>query len=210
MKTLQLWLIYLTITITFLVCRRTDTSVLEPEPTPILTSDSTDYKVYSAIIDQSCPAQQAAKLVIVVTPQTVKSYVQNWQDVFKNSRQDSVTANPIWQQFVSTLDSSQFKIKSLSGSIPSVCYRTQLLTDQQWTYYFNTPSSPGLEGLRKDVPGLSSLVSFSSIVYSTDGTKAVCYRSSVCGGLCGTGEIYFLEKKSTGWRVASNRLLWIS
>ncbi|GAB4037913.1 hypothetical protein [Spirosoma jeollabukense] len=210
MRTLQLIFIYLTVALIFMLCRRADTTILEPESTPNLTSDSTDYKVYSAIIDQYCPTQQAARQVIIVAPQTGKPYLYDWQNVLKEAKQDSITTNPVWQQFVSTVDSSQFKIKSLNGSVVSVCYRTQLLTDQQWTYYFNTPSSPGIEGLRKDVPDFSSLVSFSSVVYSDDGNKAVCYRSSVCGGLCGTGEIYFLEKKATGWRVASNRLLWIS
>ena len=210
MITLQRCLIYLTIAMTFLVCQRTDSSTYAPEPLPYPATDSVDYTVYSAIIDQYCSNQQAEKQLFIIAPQTVKAYVNDWQNVLKEDRPDSVSANPAWQQFVSTLDSSKFKTQSLNRSIPSACYRTQTLTDQQWTYYFKSSASTGIEGLRKDFPGFSSQISFSSVAYSADGKKAVCYRSSVCGGLCGTGDLYFLERKSMGWRVASSRLVWIS
>ncbi|GAB4020835.1 hypothetical protein GCM10028773_27320 [Spirosoma koreense] len=170
-----------------------------------------DYSVYAALIDQNCSGQSSQKATMVIASKTVKPFIDDWKVVLQDRQLSQLTTNPDWQQFLTTLDSSRFSTLSLTGGIPSACFRTQILTDEQWTYYFG-PSAPGrgLDGLRTDFPGFSSLLSFSSVVYSADGKKAICCRSAVCGGLCGSGEVYFLERRTAGWTIVESSLLWIS
>lgn len=52
-------------------------------------------------------------------------------------------------------------------------------------------------------------VRFSAIAYSTDG-HALVYGSYVCGGMCGYGWLFLLERSGAEWRSVANELLWIS
>jgi hypothetical protein len=53
-------------------------------------------------------------------------------------------------------------------------------------------------------------VTFSQITYSHDETIACIYSSIVCGGECGYGNIYFLEKHDGTWKITSKHNLWVS
>ena len=45
---------------------------------------------------------------------------------------------------------------------------------------------------------------------SIDKNKAIVYGSYVCGGLCGSGGIYFLEKVNEKWKVSKYEIRWTS
>jgi hypothetical protein len=51
--------------------------------------------------------------------------------------------------------------------------------------------------------------SFSLPAYSADG-HALVYASYVCGGLCGSGWLFLLERRADSWQVVAEDLLWIS
>lgn len=51
--------------------------------------------------------------------------------------------------------------------------------------------------------------SFSTPAYSSDG-HALVYVSYVCGGLCGYGWFFLLERAGQSWRVVDRVMLWIS
>jgi len=181
-------------------CRQDSSSV---SPTP-------DSAVYSAIIDSNCPTQSNQQVLLIISPKTAKPFVNDWKALMPPINQLPISNDPAWQQFITSVDSTSFNTNPLTGSIPSTCFKTQLLTDQQWTHYFGTPTSPGTEGLRNDFSGFSAYLTFSSVAYSTDHTKAICYRATVCGGLCGSGDLFFLERKSDTWAVVGSVMLWIS
>ena len=52
-------------------------------------------------------------------------------------------------------------------------------------------------------------VRFSAPAYSGEG-HALVYGSYVCGGLCGYGWLFLLERSGDSWRVVSTELVWIS
>ncbi|WP_338875542.1 hypothetical protein WBJ53_07980 [Spirosoma sp. SC4-14] len=182
-------------------CRQ-NSSPVAPDP---------NYAVYSAIIDSDCPTTQSGQQAfLIINPKTAKPGISDWNSLIQQINQPSISNDPAWQQFILSIDSTAFNTNPLTGSVPSTCFRTQVLTDEQWMHYFGTPTNPGIEGLRNDFSGFSSYLTFSSVVYSADQTKAICYRASVCGGLCGSGNLFFLERKSATWTVVGSVLLWIS
>jgi hypothetical protein len=58
--------------------------------------------------------------------------------------------------------------------------------------------------------GATSLVRFSAVGYSARFDEAIFLASIACGGLCGTGALVQVRKSSAGWRIANQRMLWIS
>jgi hypothetical protein len=53
-------------------------------------------------------------------------------------------------------------------------------------------------------------VAFSQITYNKNKTVACIYSELVCGGLCGYGYIYFLEKHDNKWEIVAKRNLWVA
>ncbi len=53
-------------------------------------------------------------------------------------------------------------------------------------------------------------IRFSAIVYDDTKSRACVYTAFLCGSLCGSGTIYFLEKSNDRWRIVSERMMWIS
>ncbi len=53
-------------------------------------------------------------------------------------------------------------------------------------------------------------VAFSQITYNKNKTAACIYSELVCGGLCGYGNIYFLEKHDKKWEIVAKRNLWVA
>ena len=45
---------------------------------------------------------------------------------------------------------------------------------------------------------------------SVDNKKAVVYGAYVCGGLCGSGGIFFLEKIDGFWKIINYQMRWVS
>ena len=59
-------------------------------------------------------------------------------------------------------------------------------------------------------PKTAGYLSISVPVLSHKGTKALTYVSHRCGGLCGAGTLFMLEKSQTGWRITCVEQIWIS
>jgi hypothetical protein len=45
---------------------------------------------------------------------------------------------------------------------------------------------------------------------SVDNKKAIVFGSYICGGLCGSGGVFFLEKVKGKWKVINYEMRWIS
>lgn len=65
------------------------------------------------------------------------------------------------------------------------------------------------EALKREATRIYGYTSFSLPGYSSDG-HALVYVSYVCGGLCGTGWFYLLERSGPSWKVVASEMLWIS
>ena len=53
-------------------------------------------------------------------------------------------------------------------------------------------------------------VSFSRVTFDADMQRACFYAENVCGGLCGSGWMFLLQKKNGRWTTALKTMLWIS
>lgn len=198
MKTAQRGLICLLISAGLWVCRKADL--------PPLQDPAADFPVYSAIIDQHCASAANPPQLLLISRQTVQPFQIDWAEALQYSQPDSLPKAAGWTAFLNTLDSSRFAIRPLTGTIPSACYQVTILTEQQQTYY----ATRGTEAMRQDFNNFRAVLTFSSVAYNPGRTKAVCYRAYVCGGLCGMGEMYFLEQKPGGWKVVARSVLWIA
>lgn len=58
-------------------------------------------------------------------------------------------------------------------------------------------------------PGASGIISFSHVGFDSTLDEAVV-STSICGGLCGPGQSYFLKKKRGRWEVAAKSSVWVS
>jgi hypothetical protein len=65
------------------------------------------------------------------------------------------------------------------------------------------------EAMKRESGRTRGFSSFSVPAYSTDG-HALVYGSYVCGGLCGYGWLFLMERQGEAWRVVSVDMLWIS
>jgi hypothetical protein len=70
--------------------------------------------------------------------------------------------------------------------------------------YFNANSFERL------FPGASGVISFSQAGFDAGLDQAIVSTSFVCGGLCGTGEVYVLRKRWGRWRVVNQWVVWVS
>jgi hypothetical protein len=61
---------------------------------------------------------------------------------------------------------------------------------------------------RRNVRG--GVIQFSTPVFGNDFESAVIYVSHVCGSLCATGSILYLERTGHVWRVVRELPLWVS
>jgi hypothetical protein len=73
------------------------------------------------------------------------------------------------------------------------------------------PVSPsGLEAaLQRESTRTRGYVGFSLPAYS-DGRHALVYASYTCGGLCGYGWFFLLERQGDSWKVLDAAMMWIS
>ncbi len=58
-------------------------------------------------------------------------------------------------------------------------------------------------------PGAAGIISFSHVGFDPALHKAIVSVSFVCGGLCGTGWRYILEKKRGRWEVTNKLMRWM-
>jgi hypothetical protein len=56
----------------------------------------------------------------------------------------------------------------------------------------------------------SYIVGLSQVGFNKAHSEALVYMDYVCGGLCGEGIAFFLEKENDAWKVSKRSMLWIS
>ncbi|HLW99808.1 MAG TPA: hypothetical protein VKR82_14260 [Candidatus Acidoferrales bacterium] len=68
----------------------------------------------------------------------------------------------------------------------------------------------GMEEFNRLYPKSQGFMSLSRIGFSPNKTQALVYVANVCGGLCGTGELYLLCKVDGKWKIQNELMVWIS
>lgn len=88
------------------------------------------------------------------------------------------------------------------------CRGAVVWADQQIDRHFAN-GADGYNTLGKAIANFGGIVTLSSIVYSADGQKAICYYECIWGYKEGYGKLVFLENSQSGWYVLGVAGLWI-
>ena len=122
------------------------------------------------------------------------------QDLFKEKLIDSLDVNYMFNQIDSlkefTLDSSKIDRQSL-----------RFATFKPWFKQYGIDSTYQI--LRKKY-NANSFIRISTPLMSKNGNKMLLDIDYHCGGLCGGGMTYLLEKKNGKWKIIFSRNNWIS
>lgn len=54
------------------------------------------------------------------------------------------------------------------------------------------------------------VITFSRVAFSENFKRGVFYFSFVCGGLCGSGNMVFVERKADSWVIVAKQEMWVS
>jgi len=68
----------------------------------------------------------------------------------------------------------------------------------------------GWEAFYEKYPQSHGFVRFSGVGFNSSKNQALVYVASSCGGRCGQGVYYLLEKVSNEWKIKKDHMVWIS
>jgi len=95
------------------------------------------------------------------------------------------------------------------GFLPSAnIERALVVTESQIEAAFS--GDAWWNGFYASFPHSGGYVQVTAPAFSPDRAHAVIYLSHSCGGLCGSGWLFFLVNRGGRWTVANRRMLWIS
>lgn len=64
--------------------------------------------------------------------------------------------------------------------------------------------------LKKKYSGAGGFVSVSRVGFDSELNEAVVYIQVNCGSLCGSGNMLYLKRDSSGWKVEETKNIWVS
>ena len=73
-----------------------------------------------------------------------------------------------------------------------------------------TPNSKGLDEFHRLYPKSQGFMTLSRIGFNPTKTQALLYIGNLCGGLCGTGQLFLLVREANSWKIQYVATLWVS
>lgn len=191
--------------VSFLLLTWSAVSPLHGQSVPAVVPPQ-DYAIYAAVTgrftegDRKKIALSKPRLFINEYTEVPRPYGfdVDFKDVGSRSlspfpRKESPLNTPEWAAFIATVDTSQFKRYRLERLPKSAGYKAQFVSAARRG---RTSSRSGFFRLQHYHKRFAGVVSYSQVVYSTDGQKAVCYYSRVSGVEAGAGWLVFVEEKA--------------
>jgi len=189
------------------------------------TIPEADYVVYTTILDDwsKCDdkkyAYQHNKLLFI--KHTTKkadnhffrfNYIRIEENLISSLHNPQATfyKETAWKIFIASVDINQFSQYEIQKPLQLKCQKTATWSPEIEDYYFGkeTVRFRDYYALRKDYVDFGGIISFSKVVYSANQQKALCYYSKVSDGKAGAGNIVFLEKTESIWKVVGYAELW--
>jgi hypothetical protein len=103
------------------------------------------------------------------------------------------------------------ELDSIEINLPEIKkYNCIYISEDSLNSIFDPDKKGGWSLFHKTFPKSKNLLSFSRIVYSDDGDKAIVYLSQSQGNLSGSGYIYFLINMNRTWKIVYKKRMWIS
>lgn len=85
-----------------------------------------------------------------------------------------------------------------------------LLDHDQIENLFKKDLGRGWERYWKQYPNATGFLGFSRVGFDRAHNKAYVYARETCGGLCGEGYSFVLEKVNGSWQVKEKKHLWVA
>lgn len=112
--------------------------------------------------------------------------------VFTRNVQLDASWLPLVQQLVQIRESIQFDLEAITNT------GRYVLVDER--AYFD-----------KELRGRKvGIVLMSRIAFNEDQERGVFYYSFLCGGECGHGSLYFIEKHAGVWEIVGSEMMWVA
>ena len=168
-----------------------------------------EYAVYSALLNEIKinPNDGKEVTLLVINDRTegpnkscFPEEVARWNDRIKENE-----LKPLFENLIEKNKGS----KSLDRNF-KVNKKYVLLNEQNFSIIFKGKDFEGWDDFYKKYPASSGYITFSQVGFDSDGTKAVIYRETVCGSLCGYGGYVLLSKDNGAWKEIADYGCWIS
>jgi hypothetical protein len=148
---------------------------------------SEQFVVYRALADSMFDMQDASHLVFSGVPmQSSKDAAGVAEDARRAGPDPSAVAS-----LVSQFGETRCRVYPKGWALPS-------------------KARVGCEMPDENNPKQLTWVFFSPVGLSSDGTRAVLFAQTWCGGTCGVARYYLLAKERGVWRVVGVKPLWVS
>lgn len=119
---------------------------------------------------------------------SVRTYItENLNDAFFNNHFGSIAKTIV-------ADTLSFGASLTFNDVTSRC--------MEITPYVRNPDNPYKNGI--------GVVGFSKAFYNDKRNAAVIYYEFMCGRSCGRGEVMFLQKEPTRWKIVKSKNIWSS
>lgn len=107
-----------------------------------------------------------------------------------------------------------FAERACTGGRVSQAFHTDLprtfIADDS-VYFEGLPTrNKNAKSFERLFPGAPGIISFSHVGFDTSLDEAIVSTSFICGGLCGSGEVYVLKKRWGRWQVVNQWNVWVS
>jgi len=168
-----------------------------------------EYAVYSALLNEIKISPNDGKEVrlLVINDQTegpIKSCFP--EEIAKwNGRIKADELKPLFANLIEKNRGSKSLYRKFSVSNKYV-----LLNVENFSSIFKEKDFEGWDDFYKKYPASSGYITFSRVGFNSDGTKAVIYRETVCGSLCGYGGYILLSKDNGAWKEIDGCGCWMS
>jgi hypothetical protein len=168
-----------------------------------------EYAVYSAVLNeikQSPNDGKEVKLLLVNDrtrgPQTMclPEEVAKWENGIKSDDLKPMLADLLTRNTTPHSLRKQFKSSR----------RYVLLNAEALSGLFREKGYEGWGDFYRKYPNSSGYITFSRVGFNENGTRAIIYRETGCGALCGYGGYILLNKENGDWKVATGYSCWRS
>jgi hypothetical protein len=171
---------------------------------------SEEYAVYSAYLDtlDKSPQDGARGRLAVINDQSEKAESTCLPEkiVKFNKKISTAELRPLFDD-LRTKDQST----KIFGRFFKVRHDYVLLNSKDFKAFFQTNRlEGGWEDFYKKYPKSSGYITFSRVGFNQDQTKAIFFKDSYCGSLCGSGDYVLFIKSNGKWKVSNIFNCWVS
>lgn len=185
--------------------------VAQPEPTPAAPIDtlSLEYEVYAFLLDHWGVTGRSSIVLRGDTAAATESRpFDETERSLKQTLRDSSPPISLSKDLLDSYRESMDRNRSLDPSRLGVA-DLRMASSEEIDAWFGGPED-GWPAFRDRFGSQASLVTFSRVGFSSDGSRALLTLSRSCGPLCGTGSFVLLEKTDGRWRIVTRVRIWVA